>query len=132
MTAPVTHEIQGEGLAPSRPAIQSALGNLEGTLKQEETTKSQTNTLGQRLEKIHYLLDELTSSPSSHDVMEVAMAVATSLDLSQKDDTPLVWLIIVGVPGSDKTQRVLTLKKCEQTTFIDTLTPNCFASGYGV
>ena len=91
---------------------------------------SPTSLPGQRLEQIHWLLDDLTSSPSSHDIMELAMAVVTSLDISQKDETPLVWLIIVGVPGSDKTQRVLTLQGCENTMFLDALTPNSFASGY--
>ena len=58
------------------------------------------------------------------------MAVATSLDVCQAEDTPLVWQIMVGVPGSGKTQGVFPLKGSDHTTFIDTLTPNSFASGY--
>ena len=96
----------------------------------EVPVSSPSHNLRSRLEQIHHLLDELTSSPSSHDIMELAMAVVTSLDVSQQDASPLVWLIIVGVPGSDKTQRVLTLNGCEHTMFIDSLTPNSFASGY--
>lgn len=83
-----------------------------------------------RLEGIHEILEDLTSSPSSHDMMELAMATVTSLDISQEEGTPLVWLIIVGAPGSDKTQRVLTLKECGHEVFLDTLTVNSFASGF--
>ena len=36
-----------------------------------------------RLEGIHEILEDLTSSPSSHDMMELAMATVTSLDISQ-------------------------------------------------
>jgi hypothetical protein len=105
-------------------------------LEHDETQKkvslvgSISGPLGNRLETIHTLLEDLTSSPSSHDMMELSMGVATSLDVSLEDESPLVWGIIVGVPGSDKTQRVLTLKGCEHTTFLDTLTVNSFASGY--
>jgi len=64
--------------------------------RKNNPTGSNHNTLGHRLREIHNILEDLTSSPSSHDMMELAMAVATSLDISQQDDTPLVWLIIVG------------------------------------
>ena len=39
-------------------------------------------SLGQRLGGIHLLLEDLTSSPSSHDMMELAMATATSPQIS--------------------------------------------------
>lgn len=100
------------------------------TQKKVSHVGSTSSQLRLRLETIHTLLEDLTSSPSSHDMMELAMATATSLDVSQEDETPLVWMIIVGVPGSDKTQRVLTLKACGHTTFLDTLTVNSFVSGY--
>ncbi len=88
------------------------------------------NSLRFRLQRIHQNLSALTSSPFSHDILELAMATATSLGISQSDGSPLVWLINVGVPGSDKTQRILSFKDCSHTTFIDTLTPNSFLSGY--
>lgn len=87
-------------------------------------------SLAQRLKQIHEKLNELTSSPASHDIIELAMATVTSLDICQKDDSPFVWLIVVGPPGSDKTQSVLSLRACENTQFLDALTVNCFASGY--
>ena len=83
-----------------------------------------------RLQEIHSLVDRLSSSPSSHDILELAIATVTSLDISQDDGSPLVWFMNVGPPGSDKTQRILSLRNCSHTTFIDTLTPNSFLSGY--
>jgi hypothetical protein len=103
---------------------------IEKDVFENQMGKSTTKPLSLRLGNIHVLLEDLTSSPSSHDMMELAMAVATSLDVSQAEDTPLVWQIMVGVPGSGKTQGVFPLKGSDHTTFIDTLTPNSFASGY--
>ena len=87
-------------------------------------------SLPTRLHQIHQLMGELTSSPASHDIIELAMATVTSLAISQEDGTPLVWLIVVGPPGSDKTQTVLSLQGCENTEFLDTLTPASFVTGY--
>jgi len=86
--------------------------------------------LAARLGQIHALQDEVTSSPSSHDVLELTLATATSLDLSMEDDSPLLWLIIVGPPGSDKTQTLLTLRGTSNTEFLDTLTDHAFVTGY--
>lgn len=88
------------------------------------------NSLSDRLYQIHTLQNELTSSPSSHDVMEFALATATSLDICLADETPLVWFIVVGEPGSDKTQTVLNLKESSISKFVDTLTAQSFISGY--
>ncbi|MCH8041033.1 MAG: hypothetical protein IH977_11920 [Nitrospinae bacterium] len=88
------------------------------------------NPLANRLHKIHALQDELTSSPSSHDVMELILATATSLDICLADDTPLVWFIVSGNPGSDKTQTVFSLKGALNAYFLDTLTAQSFISGY--
>jgi len=86
--------------------------------------------LAARLCQIHALQDELTSSPSSHDVLELTLATATSLDLSMEDDSPPLWLIIVGPPGSDKTQTVLPLRGASNTEFLDTLTDHAFVTAY--
>lgn len=88
------------------------------------------NSLSDRLYKIHNLLNELTSSSSSHDVLEFALAAATSLDICLADETPLVWFIVVGEPGSDKTQTVLNLRKSSISKFVDNLTAQSFISGY--
>jgi len=62
-----------------------------------------TQSLANRLAKIHKLQDELTSSPSSHDMLELSIATATGLDICLADDTSLVWLINAGEPSSDNT-----------------------------
>ncbi len=87
-------------------------------------------SLAMRLAKIHELQDELTSSPSSHDILELSIATATSLDICLADDSPLVWMIIAGEPSSDKTQTVMALREAPNTHYLDTLTGNSFISGY--
>src|SRR2546426_578131 len=63
-----------------------------------------------RLLRIHALLDEVTSSPWSHDVLELALGTALSLRISEGDETALVWLMIVGPPSDGKTFIVLLIK----------------------
>jgi hypothetical protein len=85
----------------------------------------------QRLWQIHSLLAEVTSSPWSHDALELAMATAVSLRISEQDETALVWLMIVGAPSGDKTSSVLLLKKAKQHVYYaDSVTENFLASGY--
>ena len=88
------------------------------------------SSLADRLSDIHRLQDELTSSPSSHDMLELAMATATSLDICLADETPLVWSIMAGAPGSDKTQTVLAMREAVNAYFLDTLTGNSFITGF--
>lgn len=83
-----------------------------------------------RLLKIHALLDEVTSSPWSHDVLELALAVVLSLRISESDESALVWLMIVGPPSDGKTATVLLLKMANGVYSIDTVTENFLASGY--
>ena len=65
------------------------------------------NRTAERLFQIHGLQEELTSSPYSHDILELALATATSLPVFEQDESGLVWMLIVGRPASDKTQTVL-------------------------
>jgi CRP-like cAMP-binding protein len=79
------------------------------------------------LEIIHEVLSQTTSSPYSHDVIELALATSVSHLLS---DEVLLWLLIVGPPSSDKTQTALSIKDAAQVFHIDTLTENAFISGF--
>jgi hypothetical protein len=88
------------------------------------------NSAAARLARIHALQEELTSSPWSHDVLELAMATIVSVELSRGDDTALVWLIVAGSPSSDKTATVLLLKGGAGIEYVDSLTENALASGY--
>ncbi len=91
---------------------------------------TELNPIAQRLLRIHALQDELTSSPYSHDIIELAIATVISLPLSQQDETALVWLLIVGSPSSDKTSSVLLLKTARGVYYVDSVTENFLASGY--
>ncbi len=77
--------------------------------------------------KIHEMLNEATSSPHSHDVIELAIAASISHLIP---DMPLVWLLIVGPPSSDKTQTALAIKDAPHVFHLDTLTENSFISGF--
>lgn len=107
---------------PSRGALSAGADSLATVTKQSTATD--------RLLKIHALLDEVTSSPWSHDILELAMATALSLRISQQDETALVWLLIVGPPSSDKTFAVLLLKTAGDVYYLDTVTENFLGSGY--
>jgi predicted transcriptional regulator len=91
---------------------------------------TELNPIAQRLLRIHALQDELTSSPYSHDIIELAIATVISLPISQQDETALVWLLIVGPPSSDKTSSVLLLKTASGIYYVDSVTENFLASGY--
>ena len=94
-------------------------------------TEPSAPTATQRLLEIHSLLTEVTSSPWSHDALELAMATAVSLRISEQDKTALVWLLIVGAPSGDKTSSVLLLKEAQQHVYYaDSVTENFLASGY--
>ena len=79
---------------------------------------------------MHALLDDVTSSPGSHDILELALGTALSLPVSRRDETAVVWLLIVGPPADGKTFAVLLLKNAARVYHLDTVTENFLASGY--
>jgi hypothetical protein len=81
-----------------------------------------------RLYRIHALQSELTSSPYSHDILELALATVTSFPIGHQALLP--WLLIVGVPSSDKTNTIVALRNAASTLFVDALTENAIASGF--
>lgn len=88
------------------------------------------NDIAKRLSDIHATLETLTSSPYSHDVVELALATATSLPLGGSEHPSPVWLLIAGAPSSGKTEAVLLLKEAVSVMYLDAMTENSFASGY--
>ncbi len=76
---------------------------------------------------IHRKLTQITSSPHSHDVIELAMAASIGHLLSSE---VLLWLLIVGPPSSDKTHTALAIKDAPHVIHLDTLTENAFISGF--
>lgn len=88
------------------------------------------NQTAQRLSEIHATLETLTSSPYSHDIVELALATATSLPLGGNEHPAPVWLLVAGVPSSGKTESVLLLKDAHNVQYLDAMTENSFVSGY--
>ncbi|MDK2742420.1 MAG: hypothetical protein NDI90_05855 [Nitrospira sp. BO4] len=84
----------------------------------------------ERLKEIHTILNSLTSSPYSHDVIELALATATSLPICAGEHPAPIWLLIAGAPSSGKTEGVLLLKGAPNVTYLDAMTENSFVSGY--
>lgn len=78
--------------------------------------------------RIHAGLEELSSA--THDLIELLLAVAISLPITQAEAEALVWLLAVGVPSSDKTNQVTLLREMPNIYFLDTLTENAFVTGY--
>lgn len=93
------------------------------------TTAPSQNPTAAQLSKIHTLLDELTSSPWIHDVIELAMAAAISTPIADLDDTALLWLLIEGNPSGGKTRAVSSIRG-PKVIRVDNLTENALASGY--
>lgn len=61
------------------------------------------------------------------DLIKVVLATYISVKL---DIPSSLWLMVVGVPSSAKTDLVGMLRKATNSYFVDTLTQNPFASGY--
>ena len=95
----------------------------------ETTQTTRPTNAAQRLARIHTILDTLRSSPASHDLIDLAMASAVSVGISTEEDSPLVWLLVVGPPSSGKTDAVFALRQDPAVKFLDTLTPEAFVSG---
>jgi hypothetical protein len=89
-----------------------------------------TFTVADRLRAIHALQAEVSSSPYSHDLIELSLAVAVSYQLSKVSETAPVWLLLVGAPSSDKTNTAQCLKALPDIRFVDTFIENGLASGF--
>ncbi len=83
-----------------------------------------------RLASIHASMDEVTSSPWAHDVVELVMATAISTLFADQPNHALVWLLVEGNPSSGKTSTILTLGNDRRIIYVDNLTDNSLASGY--
>lgn len=95
----------------------------ESRARSEALLKTETD-----LYRIHALLEELSSA--SHDLIELVLATAISLPITQATSEALVWLLVVGAPSSDKTNQVTLLREMPNIYFLDTLTENAFVTGY--
>lgn len=116
-------------LKEERERNQAQQRQKESLLKEDEREASLQLLLKKNsdLESIHHALSETTSSPHSHDIVELALAVSVSHLLSSE---VLLWLLIVGAPSSDKTQTALSIRDAPHIFHLDTLTENAFISGF--
>jgi len=64
--------------------------------------------------------------PSSQTALKLTLAVAASGSFS---NPVMIWLLLVGVPSSGKTELVRLLKDSDVTYNVDSLTTNAFVSG---
>lgn len=75
-----------------------------------------------------FLLQEILKIVSlPEDLIRCVFAVALSIRL---DLSPPLWLMLVGVPSSAKTDIISFLRKLDFVYFLDSMTLNPFASGY--
>jgi hypothetical protein len=92
--------------------------------------KAAASSVSPRLAEIHQWLARLVSAPGLHRLLDIAMATVVSVDLSIAEGTPLVWLLAPAAPSTGKTETVLSLHGYSKAKFVDTLTPEAFATAY--
>jgi len=64
--------------------------------------------------------------PNSERALKLVLAITAS---SAYDNPVMVWLLMVGVPSSGKTEMVRLVKDADCTYYLDNLTQNAFVSG---
>jgi len=86
----------------------------------------------ERLAEIHNLIGQTLSSQDAHTGIELAMAVAASVNISKRSATPNpVWMLFVGGPSSAKTACVEGLEGASELVhFVSDQTENAFISMY--
>ncbi len=94
-------------------------------------TETLSNSLTQKLieESLSYLeIEEKVKRllPNSQTALKLVLAVAVSSSFSSP---VMLWLLLVGVPSSGKTDNVRLIKDSGTTYYLDNLTQNAFISG---
>jgi len=97
---------------------------MEASTEQNIVTASQTPK-GYGISALLQDISEIVSLPEELVRCVFAVALSTKLNLY-----PPLWLMLVGVPSSAKTDLVSLLRKLDFVYFIDSFTMNPFASGY--
>lgn len=89
------------------------------------------NSVKQKLIEQKLTYDELEEKvrkllPNSQTALKLVLAVAVSSSFS---NPLMLWLLLVGVPSSGKTEVVRLIKDASTTYYLDNLTQNAFISG---
>jgi len=100
------------------------------TVTESAATAETRAEVSRLLAELHRIQSELTSSPYSHDMIELTLATVISNPLSQTMEWEWVWLLIVLNPSSDKTQSLAPLRGHPKIIFSDDFTESSFASGF--
>ncbi|MGH7770940.1 MAG: hypothetical protein ACREQA_01740 [Candidatus Binatia bacterium] len=83
------------------------------------------------LTDVHAALQEIVSSPYCGDILEEALATVLNIKRAKDGDDGLLWLLVVAVPSSGKTQTVMGVRYAEPFVyFLSSLTSHSFTSGY--
>ena len=108
---------------------------FESIKKRELSHKSGTET-PHGIEKLALIQDKLTYSQVEEKVLsllpdsQIALKLVLAVTASSAYQNPvMVWLLLVGVPSSGKTEIVRLVKDAENTYYLDNLTQNAFVSG---
>ncbi|MDO8658153.1 MAG: hypothetical protein Q7K55_05405 [Candidatus Levybacteria bacterium] len=99
--------------------------------EQEKETKSQPDIdkpqlLTQSLDYQEVENKALALLPNAHIGLKIVLAVSVSCHFS---NPLMLWMLLVGVPSSGKTDLVRLMKDAESTYYLDNLTQNAFISG---
>lgn len=108
---------------------------FESIKKRELSHKSGTET-PHSIEKLALIQDKLTYNQVEEKVLsllpdsQIALKLVLAVTASSAYPNPvMVWLLLVGVPSSGKTEIVRLVKDAENTYYLDNLTQNAFVSG---
>jgi len=84
--------------------------------------------MAEQYQAIHALLGTLSSSPHAHDMLDLTLAVVSSIDVSKAEESDPVWLLFPGTPGSGKTSTVLLANESPKVRYLDKITEEAFNS----
>jgi hypothetical protein len=89
------------------------------------------NSIADQYRQIHALENELYATPAQHAMLDLAMAVASSVEVSIVNGWPVVWLMFSGPPSCGKTSTVELLRGCQsKVIFRDQITAAGLKSDY--
>ena len=111
-----------------RPVDADSVGLLRADKQSVAGSGRVRSDRARRLLEIHRLLQETVSSRWHHDVLELTLAVVSSVPIPSAMH-PL-WLFIVAAPGAGKTDCVGLVRPLDCFHFLDSLTENALVSGY--
>lgn len=122
---PVEELIKEEfGFTPKNEIMQEIKEQEEKTQSQQDIDKPQLLTKSLGYQEVEDKV--LTLLPNAQMGLKIILAVSVSCHFS---NPLMLWMLLVGVPSSGKTDLVRLIKDAENTYYLDNLTQNAFISG---